>query len=268
LAYGSIEGSTDLGQPAGLVEFSYGTTQTTFIRYTDQEVPVTFQGQTFAPIPFESADIKATGRPDKTSFSFKLPASAEICKLYYQRPPNTPVAMVIYQGHREDNYQVVWSGRVQSVLFSGVTATLTCEPATISLQRTGLRMHWQTPCPHVLYGASCRATQTWVPFTISNKAQYQLFVNEVISNPTRYIGGMARWAVPDGYAYGAILRADAALGRFDLGRSTELIGPTVEVSVGCDKSLGYCNTVFSNGVNYGGTPYIPLKNPLNRSVKI
>jgi uncharacterized phage protein (TIGR02218 family) len=38
-------------------------------------------------------------------------------------------------------------------------------------------------------------------------------------------------------------------------------GSAVDVWPGCDRTFGTCNSRFGNALNFGGLPYLPVKNP-------
>ena len=45
------------------------------------------------------------------------------------------------------------------------------------------------------------------------------------------------------------------------------LGQTVDVFAGCDHSLAICESKFANVINYGGFPFVPIKNPFNSSLR-
>ena len=57
------------------------------------------------------------------------------------------------------------------------------------------------------------------------------------------------WHTGDQIGLNAAFRANVPVGAF------------VKVVPGCDKSLGTCGSKFGNVTNFGGFPYVPLKNP-------
>jgi len=46
---------------------------------------------------------------------------------------------------------------------------------------------------------------------------------------------------------------------------TLVAGDTVRIYPGCDHSLATCDAKFSNSLNYGGFPFVPLINPFDGS---
>jgi uncharacterized phage protein (TIGR02218 family) len=265
MSISTYEQSKDRGQPIGLISFEYGTAGTQILRYTDYHSPITFNGDVYEPMPSKVGAMKAKGTLDRESFKINLPADAAICQMYYRRPPNTPVVVKVYYGHfGDDDFKVYWVGRVQAVELSGVEATLSCEPATISLNRTGLRLRWSFGCPHVLYGSSCGVTANWIDKTITNISPYIITVDGSLADPTHYVGGVARWTMADGYAYANILRVDGE--DIYLNRKVVSTATTLTVAKGCQKTIDFCRDVFNNIQNFGGCAYIPTKNPVMHNI--
>ena len=81
---------------------------------------------------------------------------------------------------------------------------------------------------------------------------------------------------PDGYYVGGILRLEGGGQRMITGHTGPVLtlsrsldglspGKLAKISPGCDHSKAQCVDKFNNLVNFGGFPYIPLKNPFSGS---
>jgi hypothetical protein len=260
------------GEPINLYLFRYGTTPGSYYAYTDAEQQTTdpLTGIVYKPIPIDRGAVTASGNLDKATISINVPRDSEISELFRIYPPTQVVSIVIKQGHIDDpeeQYLVVWSGRVISRDVTDNETTLTCEPIATALRRPRLRRNYQLGCPHVLYGPQCKASRPAATVTTTVEAASG---NEVTlpsdwngAEPlANYIGGLAEWNFDGNVELRTILRVKDE-------QILVLSGPVrflaeddpIKVSKGCSHNMDGCNT-HSNILNYGGQPWIPTKNPI------
>ena len=275
MTYAAIESSRALGRPAELYYFRFGSDPTAFYAYTDVEDEVVYDGVTYAPVPIKRGAIVASGSLDKSRMSVRVPLSTEIAELFRVYPPGQVVTLTIRGGHLSDTdmeFPVIWVGRVLQCSRNddnGPEGDLTCEPASTSMRRSGLRRHYQLSCPHVLYEAGdglCNANKLAATSTAAITALTYTSLtfapgwNGALAT-AKYIGGMVSWVTP-------FLREQRTILRIT-GDTLTLTGPTtglavtdvVDIILGCNHQTTDCETIHNNILNYGGQPYIPLKNP-------
>ena len=263
--------------PVELYLFSTGTEEDAYIAYTDAEEPVAFQGKVYQPITIQHGKIAASASLDKSTLGVEVPLGAEIAELFRIFPPAQVVGLIIRSGNQGDadqNFPVIWTGRVLSCARPEPNgpqkAVLSCEPASTSTKRSGLRRHYQTTCPHVLYGTRCKASQAAATVTAAATA---LGANTITFaagwNGTRPAGkfttGMTTWQGTRGLERRMIL-AVAGNTLTLAGPTTDLIvGADVDVALGCNHLMTDCQDLHTNILNFGGQPWIPLKNPVNHN---
>lgn len=84
--------------------------------------------------------------------------------------------------------------------------------------------------------------------------------------PADYVGGLVKWQSADGVEERGILRAE---GLNDIVMTGPALGmfpqDDVEVSLGCPHTLEGCGLIHQNLPNFGGQPFIPTFNPLNKN---
>jgi hypothetical protein len=269
------EESRSQGEPVELFKFVYGTTPNAFHAYTNAEKSITHAGVTYEPIPIVRNEIRASGTLDKAALTVRVPINAEIAELFRVYPPGQVVTLIVRQGHANDTageFLVAWSGRVLSGKREGSETVFTCEPISTSMRRTGLRQNYQYGCRHALYGPACKAS----------KPAATLEVVSVIVTATRitlnegwngsfpvagFVGGMVEWDTARGREFRSILKIENA------GKTLVLTGPTtdfaagdpLDVVLGCPHDLASCETLHDNVVNFGGFPWIPTENPINKN---
>lgn len=271
----ALESSLDKGRPVELYEFRYGPDDANVYRYTDGDQTVEFGGQDFTPLALKRGRITATGTTDKTSITVNLPVSSPVCELFRVYAPPYPVLLTIRGGHQNDpdaDFAVVWTGRVLSCnRMSGqrFQAALTCEMASTSIKRPGLRRNYQFTCPHVFCGAKCglNAADWQITATVTALTGAGVTFGSGWNGAVdwqKYMGGLLTFLDDAGITnYRTILRSSDGL-------TLSLSGPTTGMTVGsdvtllraCNHQLDQCTDDFSNVLNYGGHPWIPLSNPI------
>jgi len=267
MTFAGRETSRTLGAPIALFRFGWGDR---LLGYTTSEYPITLDGEdlTYQPIPIERNAITSSGNMDKSTLQIRLPVNTEIVDLFRVYPPSEVVGVTIFQGHQgEDEFLAIFVGRVLSSARKGRIASLNCEPAITSMRRPGLRRRFQYACPHVLYGSQCRANRA--DFTIERQVLSVSGANVTMSpgwqgqwQPTNFQNGLFEWQGPNGTELRNILKADGDILLLS-GRLSSLVpGSTVNLSLGCKHNMDDCLGVFNNIHNYGGQPWIPVKNPI------
>lgn len=272
MSFAEVEVSADRGEPAELYLFSYDTENDGVLAYTDAEDAIVFEGRTYQPIPIDRDAITSSGTLDKASIEIRAPQDGGLADLFRLYPPSQVVGLIIRQGHLNDpssQFLVIWSGRVIGFAIENEEAKYTCEPITTSLKRAGLRRNYQYGCPHVLYGAQCRAdrasaTAGFVTVGATSGATVNL-ATDWVPDATKllYEGGIARWTTAEGRSETRTILRAYPDGRVLLtGYATGLpLGGTVYLSRGCDHLMTGCLS-HNNILNFGGQPWIPLKTPI------
>ncbi len=262
------------GKPIDLYEFQRGVA---YWRYTSADEDQTYLSHTFSAEPISRSEFSDMAEMNKKEFSVSAPYSISVAQQFIAQPPGEVVTLKVWQRHRHDvdvETRLAFVGRVLSPKWEGQGVTLSCEPISTSLRRTGLRRTYGAGCQHVLYrslnGLGCELDQA--DFRVTDTAS--AVVGSVITVPAAsghadgyYNGGFLWWQLPDG-------RRD---GRMIIGHTGELItltssivliaaGDSVEIYPGCNHTKAQCNSRFSNTDNYGGWPFKPDLNPFGGSM--
>ena len=264
MAYNNFEISAQDGRPVELSEFRYGPT---FYRYTSADVAITTPDtRVFAPLPINRNAIEDTSEVARTPLNVTIEGTAPICELYRFGPPSEVVLLTVYRYHRGDNeIATIWAGRLTNIKWQGMAATITCESIYSSIKRPGLRRMYQRQCPHVLFSAACGVSSSAAreEVTLVTVSGVTLGVTGLSQSAANYYaGGYVEWEFAPGKVERRAIRSSAA-GSLVVGYPIRDIagGATVRVYPGCDHTLTTCNNKFNNVANYGGMPWIPIKNP-------
>lgn len=293
MSYGAIERSRSVGQPVNLFRFDWNENENGVLGYTDNDRIITFDdgegAVTFQPVQAKSPSIKASGSLDRSRLQFSFPKTLPICGLFQPYPPSSVVTLRLFQGHRNDpnkDFKCVWFGRVLGVKFDGPAAVFTCEPATTSSKRVGLRRRWQIGCPHALYDVdTCKAnrnaaTSQWFvggsnsdgSFTINTITMPSGFPDSGV-DVQAYLAGVVWWCADRG----TVIRSILDVQQDSSGAVTFLLnGPTIGLEegmqvttvLGCNHQEDHCLDIHDNINNFGGQSWIPNENPTAGSKNI
>jgi hypothetical protein len=275
MSYEIVEESMELGSPITLYEFRVGPNPADVLLFTDADEQVFHNLKMWKQETIDHSEISMDGTINKQQFTITLPSINEIPQLFLFYPPSYVVTVVVYEGHFLDHdreFITVLQGRVLNSDIQNATATLTCEPASTSTRRNGLRRNYQKQCPLPLYGPDCRAVREEINLSVVSKQQNQFIVNVPVSGlpgtVDMYAAGIISWVDPDTSRteIRTIIQMNAVAGTL----SIVITGPIanlpdfVTVLRGCDHTENSCATRHNNLVNYGGQLWIPLENPVGK----
>ena len=271
--FGVFESSRTLGQPLELYEFKAGAE---IYRYCNGEKSYVYAGDLYTAAPIKRSAVTSSGTLDRATLTVTLADTLDLAARLRGYPASAIIVLTIRQGHKDDpdmEFLVAWVGRVLGAQGDPETGTraLTCQPASTSLKRIGLRRKWQYGCPHVLYGDQCRADQGYA--TVNTSASG---FGTVLSLPggwnagkpiNKFAGGLLTY----GDEVRTILAADNAT--VTLGGPLAVSpGDSVSLALGCNHLRDDCRNLHrprdeanyggGNIHNFGGQPFIPTTNPI------
>jgi hypothetical protein len=283
MSYADYESSRELGDPVQCFLFKFGSGDSDYYAYTDHTEEITLttglSSITYAPVPISRDNIDANGTLDKSAIKINTDIGTEISEIFRVYPPAYVVSLIIRQGHIGDpdqEFLVVWAGRVIAAHREGGEAVLSGEPVSTSMRRPGLRRNYQYGCPHPLYSQGdglCNADKASKTLAATVSSVNGAKVNLVAGwngafAAAKFLGGLFEWVNADGLTdRRTILRITGdQLSLSGIAKSVEA-GDTVSVVVGCNHKAyaeddGDCQPLHDNIANYGGQRWIPLKNPI------
>lgn len=265
MTFDAVERSTQSAAPVELYEFTRGAV---VARYTSADADYTLSGDVYASATLQRSQIETTGERARNAITVQCARNFPIADLFRVTPPTEVIMLTIRRIHRGDaDVAVIWIGRVMNCSWDGALATLNCEPVSSSMRRIGLRRKYQRQCPHVLYEQGeglcnvVRASHSTTT-TVAGITGTVLTVAALGSKP--WGGGWVEWVQPSGAVERRFITGFTGL---DLKLTQAFqgiaIGNSVTVSPGCDHTQSTCISVYANGPNYGGFPFIPIKNPFD-----
>jgi uncharacterized phage protein (TIGR02218 family) len=266
MTYSTLENSVDGGKPIELLRLSYSNVDWF---YTSGDTPRDYGGATYVPMPMQRSDLENSSDSSKSSMTITLPQDCPIADLYKVSAPSNVVSVTLMGEHYLDNeFITMWKGRIVNVEFVPPHFVITTESVFTSLQRNGLRRRFSTTCTYDVYSAGCgKDHSNYVSEMMIGSLAGTTFIS---AQATAYVdnyfaGGYVKWINPTtGLAeYRAVKSSVQATGAVTLVSIIPniTVGSMIEVYPGCDHLLSTCQNKFGNIIRFGGTPFIPKKNP-------
>jgi uncharacterized phage protein (TIGR02218 family) len=264
MTFETTEKSLYDAQPIELFEF-IGTLNT--YRMTTYAEDVVSSGNTFTPLAGLARSVLKTGTQEEENLALDitLPFDHPLVVEYAYKTAPPSLQLTVYRAHvnNPSDRIVMWEGKVLSFSVTGRHCKMRV-PALFAYLLNGVAPapRYQAPCNHVLYDGRCAVN----PASHQVVATVDAITNNLITidsfgaiTATDTIGGDMSWSV------GGEDRMITAISGLDLTVTYPFanltVGQTVTIRRGCDHSFTQCKARFSNGINFGGYPLVPDKNP-------
>ena len=243
-----------------------------------------FGNETYISTTVGRNEVESKNELSRANLEVSFDIDNTMARRWMRQIVDDVVTLAIFRKDLETgNVVIVWKGRLASVKPDAAAITLVFESIFTSLRRSGLRKKYQRTCPHVLYGRGCLLNKEDFAHTgkmigISTDGLV-IQVPEAASFADGYFtAGMIE--APDGTlrfvtnhtgAFLTLIRPVDSLGEafassgYGVNYGGFYGGVAVRFFPGCDRSKEICKNKFDNLPNYGGFPFIPLKNPFGGS---
>jgi uncharacterized phage protein (TIGR02218 family) len=263
MTYDIRERSVQDGAPVELYLFARNDK---FWRFTSAGEDVGDSSETWVSAPITRNDIEQSTEQARNALTLTVPRNFQIADMFRIAPPSDVIALTVFRYHRgeEEDVAVIWMGRILNVSFEGAKATIRCEPVSASMKRQGLRRMYQKQCPHVLYGPGCTLNKDdfAIDTTVTSIDGVTLVVGAV--GALSYGGGFIEYEDADGNLERRFIRSHVTT---TLTLNFPFTGLSasdpVTIYPGCAHTMEVCDGDFGNILNYGGTPFVPDKNPFS-----
>lgn len=260
MSYTAREQSAYDGHPLELYRFAMGNEQWL---YTSADHAVAYVTDEYQPVFIKRGPITKGGDTRKSTIEIEVAASNPITMLFRNGWMVAPMIVTVFRHHYEDNeFAVVWKGRITGCKWKGSMATLTSDSVFTLFKRAGLRRVYQIGCPHQLYGPGCTLDiADWrINLICAAVSGNQLTVTGANAYPNGYfVGGM----VLSGSDYMMIVAHSGNTITLLDALPAATIGASIGLWPGCERTMATCDGRFSNLDNFGGLPFLPKKNPFS-----
>jgi len=264
--FSDLEQSIFGGKPIDLFRFVHGSQVWTYSRVGKD---VVYNEETYTKLAIRRSSIGHQSEIAKSDITVEVPISSGVSQLFLAGYVENVVSLTIF--HQQDgatDTRVGWKGRITLASWDDGVCKLTGESIYGRQRRNGLRDRYTRGCQYCVYERGCNLDKN--DFAISGT------VSAIDSSLTTLTVPEAA-AYTDGYFLAGMVETVDGAYRFITGHSGAtlvLTSPVGSVAVddtltlygGCDHSRATCNDKFSNILNYGGKPWIPVDNPNTGSV--
>lgn len=268
-----------------LYRFVEGSKIWTFTSADSDEIYNAGEGdETYISATIGRNEAESKNELSRANLEVSFDIDNQMARRWLRQIVDSVVTLTIFSKNLETTSAVVvWKGRLTSVKPDVTSITLVFESIFTSLRRAGLRKRYQRSCPHVLYGRGCLLNKedfkTDGKLTAISADGITLTVPEVASFPNGWFtagmveapDGTLRFVTNHSGATLTLIRAVDSLSEafanagYGLNYGAFYGGVAVKIYPGCDRSKETCSGKFENLNNYGGFPFIPLKNPFSGS---
>lgn len=233
--------------------------------FTSGSKEVPYNGEIYTPVSMGRKDIISSKELSKASVKVSITLNNEVAQRWVSTVIDENILLIIYEKLGNNIPTVIWRGRLVTVKPDTKHINLIFESVFTSLRIPGLRKRFQRSCPYVLYGKGCNL----------DKANFA--VNGAITETNGLILTIPEAALnEDGFYSGGVIEDSGGKTRFitnhvgdQITLVRELIGLSLSSDIilhpGCDRIIETCDVKFSNSDNFGGFPFIPIKNPFGGS---
>lgn len=273
MTFDAFETSVEDGNLIELFQFTQGAVVS---RFTNFNRDVVYNGSTWISTQISRENIERAIESGINDLKIRMPIDNPIASQYIQNVPGKVIDVIIYRAHFTDPAEqvlVVFEGFISQAEFDGdLESTLTLSPFTNAFKRSAPRYTYQSLCNNVLYDDQCkiaRGSFTYVGLASGIDQTLRTLTINGLS------GQGADWAVGGWVAVPAGGNDDQRLIVSQAGDTVTLLsnfastvlGSNVDVFAGCAHDITTCDTKFANVINYGGTPYVPVKNPFGSTLR-
>ena len=228
---------------------------------------VVIDGATYRASPIGRSDVAVSTVTGQEELTIQLPLDHDVAQRYINHgipPMFLRVTIKIHQA-RSNTARVAWAGNVISGSIDGSILNMLV-PSRLgeAVGRPVSNLTAGRTCPHILYGPDCKASMT--------SANLQNRTVAAVDGPFVTVGGGALPPVPWTAVHGMVIHpasGERRTVRAQAGQDLTMqyaipgmqIGDAIQVTRGCDHTIGTCQTAFANQGNFGGAPNMPSRNP-------
>lgn len=266
MSFNELESSNSDGKPIYLYEFRLNDQ---YWRYTSAATSISINGYMWQPTGIADDGIKQTGDTSVDALNITMPISSDVVGLFIGTPPINPLFITIRHCHFGDEEAAVcYVGEVADVNENTpVTAVVTCNTMSASLERNGLRLSYSRSCPYAVYDQDCKVNKEAFRYdgTIQTVGGSSITVPGVQAFGDKWFaGGWLEWYDPKRGVERRAIQAHVGNQLKIFGTVSGLAGGLViKIYPGCPRTTAACDEKFNNMANYGGVPSMPDRSPFD-----
>lgn len=225
---------------------------------------------TFESVTVTRSNIQnASQEQEEIAIDISIPYTHPLVSEYVFVDSPPELLIDIYRVHRSylEEFELVYSGEVASYNVEDGIASFRV-PTIFSYKLEGLcpEPKYQGPCNHILFDNNCGVSRAGNSQTSTvsaiNSRVITVAASSFAANDCR--AGEMVWA--GGGQRRMIISNNGNQFNLSFPFVGIEVGDTVEFTKGCNHSFTTCREKFSNGINFGGCPLVPKKNPFKSAL--
>lgn len=266
MSYNDLESSNYDGEPIYLYEFRLNAQ---YWRYTSAATSQSLLGSVWTPMGVADDGVKQTGDTTVDALNITMPISSDVVGLFIGTPPINPVYVTIRRFHAGDSDAAVcYVGEVAQINENTpVSAVVTCNTLSASMERNGLRLSYSRGCPFALYDSCCKVNKENFRFdgTIQSVGANTIVIPGAAQFSNNWFnGGYIEWNDPKRGIERRAIELHTGDTIFIFGTVSGIAGGMIiKLYPGCPRTTAACKTKFNNLANYGGIPAMPDRSPFD-----
>lgn len=264
------------GAPINLYEIVYGDNPENVFRYTNHSRDVVYEEETYVAEPVKHDNIKDHGRPKNEELRITMSRKSTLSEHLRGAPPRRVLRVRVMEAEVAEGVPTfvipIWHGRLTGTEPKGKEVVFTCAPAGSRMQMPALTRTYSRQCSVALYSDQCRASKAAATVATTVASIDGTNVLTLASgwngafDAVSFLGGTFEWTSDVGTEVRAIVSIETDTLVLDGPLGDLAATDAVNVILGCPRTLEACRDLHNNVNNYGGCPYIPYQNIVNKSM--
>ena len=230
--------------------------------YTNGKKPIFLGGNKHIPLAIARGRWKT--EMDNSDFEITIPSNTELTSLFIKRNPIRPVFVKI----KNTNGNVILSGVIleSSTEAQKRISKLKCQSIKTIVSGHLPTRRFSPSCPWILYGADCGLSKSDFVYEVS-RDDCTINDTSIITDLSSYAAGYFSFGFIE-CGHETILIVNHSGDELTLLNSffDDYEEETFRIYPGCDLTKSTCENKFSNLSNFGGFPFIPIRNPVTEGV--
>lgn len=244
-------------------------------RYTSGDKNYTNWDGEYLAVPMGRSSIESKGQVKKENLDVSFDVHNEMARDFLIHTPDRMVYLTVYIVGDQGEY-TGWKGRLSATKPNKSQITLVFESIYTSIKSSLLTQSYQRNCRHLIYsemGCRVKKEDHMLELPVASINGYTLTLAGATGHPSRYyLGGIVefnggmRGVLDQIYSVFTLSDQWPSLQKAVAEAAAAGTVVTVKIYPGCDKTTSDCFGKFENLPNFGGFPFIPLKNPFDGSI--
>lgn len=277
MTFAALDQSIALGAPCELYQFTRGAL---VWRYTSFDADVPVGPVTFvAGWPLSRDEPEMSEESKRSSLRIETSADFPIALLFREGAPAEPIWVSVFRKHvGDDETYLLWQGVLRNCNWTPASnkVEFDADPIEKVCGKGGFRQTYGPHCHKKLFSSRCGVAEAdhTVPATLASLSAdgFTATIPQASAKPNQYfrfgellvLASQTRIMVLD--HQGQTLRLKYPLRNVQPGAQLRLTAGCDHCWKLADGSWGSCKATYNNLVNFGGYPFVPIKNPFESGI--